>query len=314
MSDVTDGLKQQDETLPEARPAFGGFTEAMMEEFYKDVYIPNSLFHYTSSAGLLGIISGHKLWFADAAFMNDGSESLHGVLVAHNAIDDFMKDKPAAEKLLAEQLKEWISRAMDHFQPVIFCFSARDNLLNQWRDYGKDIVPYCIEFGTRQLFDMQRMNFTFMISKMIYNFDVQKDLMNGLLELIYREASEITTGREIEEEERTALIIAAAKEIVLLISRFKNMAFEAEDEWRGITFRPEIEGKIPRKYRTSALGVIPYYEWYAESEPYTLPIVGITVGPSPYAQVSDLALKQFLNDCGYGEFRTHYSTIPIRRT
>jgi hypothetical protein len=313
---VTDeaGLEQQAMSPPKGNGAFLNFSTPIIAKIYADAEIPTSLYHYTSSQGLLGILGEHKLWFSDAGYMNDGSETTYGVAIAKLVIDEFTETMSDHQKQAGEELKAHIDEAARYFQAVIFCMSARDNLLNQWRDYGKDIVPYSIEFVTTELELWRTRSFPIFLSKVIYDQKFQKTLMHELLAAIYAATISLLGGRsEFEENEAKQHLISAATEIINLITRFKNPAFEAEEEWRAIAYRPDVEKRVKRKYRSSSLGVVPYYEWSAVEEPVLLPVRGVTVGPSPYAQVSDLALKQYLIDCGYGEIRTSFSIIPIRR-
>ncbi|MBX5303137.1 DUF2971 domain-containing protein [Rhizobium sp. NLR12b] len=244
--------------------------------------------------------------------MNDGSETTWGINLVIEAIDELLSGKPADERDAGDALKLEVGRAMEALQPVIFCMSARNNLLNQWRDYGRDVVPYSIEFDVKEFGKWNGKTFPILLTKIVYDFSFQRSLIRNLLTLIYTKTIELRGSRQyFDEEEGQRLLRGAAVEIVSLITRFKNSSFEAEEEWRAICYRPQV-ANITRKYRSSSLGVVPYYEWYAKDEPKQLPIKSVTVGPSPYAQVSDLALKQFLADKGYN-VPTHYSTIPIRR-
>ncbi|MBY3067053.1 DUF2971 domain-containing protein [Rhizobium laguerreae] len=309
----SEGLEQQPAELPPFVNVFDGLAEIQIKRIYENVVIPTSLFHYTSAQGLIGILGEHKLWFSDAAFMNDGSEVVYGVEVAAYAIREFVEDKTDAEKNAGSYLIDQIADAMRHYQPIIFCMSARNNLLNQWRDYGKDVVPYCIEFNAAELENWQSRNFPHFLTKIVYDAHFQKDLTISLVKNIYDRAITIKGEREaFDEEEAKRLAIGAAMEIAKLITRFKNWAFEAEEEYRAVCYRPDIEATVSPKYRASSLGVVPYYEWVGKDGPLPLPVLSVTVGPSPYATVSDLALKQFLADHGY-DVPTYYSKIPIRR-
>ncbi|NEJ95262.1 DUF2971 domain-containing protein [Rhizobium leguminosarum] len=310
--DLNNGLEEQ--ALPPSgiSDAFSGLADQSVGEIYKGLEIPRTLFHYTSAQGLIGILGEHKIWFSDATFMNDGSETTWGINLVTVAIDQLIADKPAEEKDAGEALKIEVGRAMEALQPVIFCMSSRNNLLNQWRDYGKDVVPYSIEFDVQEFEKWGGKTFPIFLTKIVYNYSFQQKLIRDLLTSIYMKTIELRGSRQyFDEEEGQRLLRGAAVEIVSLITRFKNSSFDAEEEWRAICYRPQV-ANVVRKYRSSSLGVVPYYEWHATDEPKQLPIKSVTVGPSPYAQVSDLALKQFLADKGY-DVPTHYSTIPIRR-
>lgn len=310
--DSNDGLEEQAPPPSAISDAFEGLSEKIIVTIYDGIEIPKSLFHYTSSHGLMGILGDHKIWFSDGTFMNDGSETTWGINLVIEAIDELLSGKPADERDAGDALKLEVGRAMEALQPVIFCMSARNNLLNQWRDYGKDVVPYSIEFDVQGLEKWGGKTFPIFLTKIVYDLSFQRKLIRDLLKSIYAKTMELRGSRQhFEEEEGQRLLRGAAVEIVSLITRFKNSSFDAEEEWRAICYRPQV-ANVPRKYRGSSLGVVPYYEWHATTEPKQLPVKSVTVGPSPYAQVSDLALKQFLADKGY-DVATHYSTIPIRR-
>ncbi|TAY95878.1 MULTISPECIES: DUF2971 domain-containing protein [Rhizobium] len=310
--DPNDGLEEQAAPPSAISDAFRGLSEKSIADIYIGVEIPKSLFHYTSSQGLIGILGEHKIWFSDATFMNDGSETTWGINLVAMAIDELLSGKPLEEIEAGESLKAEVVQAMQAFQPVIFCMSARNNLLNQWRDYGKDAVPYSIEFDVQALEKWDGKTFPIFITKIVYDVSLQRRLIRELLSRIYAKTIELRGSRQyFDEDEGQRLLRGAAVEIVSLITRFKNTAFDAEEEWRAICYRPQV-ASVPRKYRSSSLGVVPYYEWYAKEAPKQLPVKSVTVGPSPYAPVSDLALQQFLADNGY-DVSTHHSTIPIRR-
>lgn len=260
----------------------------------------------------MGILGTHSMRFSDVLFLNDGSETTYGVNLVGTVLDELMEGKMDSEKDAAERLKRQVADAVGYFQPIIFCFSARDNLLNQWRDYGKDVVPYAIEFAANELTHEADGTFRISLCKIIYSYSVQRTLLTELLTSIYVKTKTLQGNGFFSEAQATDLLISAAIEIVALITHFKNPAFEAEEEWRAFCYRPDLVGKVSPKFRSSGLGVVPYYEWTAGSGQKQLPVKGVTVGPSPYSAVSDIALRQFLTANRY-DVRTNYSVIPIRR-
>lgn len=304
-------LNGEAETSGVVTDAFKGLSDTPIAEISRLGPMPDSFYHYTSSQGLLGILSEHTLRFSDASFMNDGSESFWGAGMVNSVIDEMLENKPPEEKNAGNSLKLQVKRALEEFQPVIFCMSQRNDMLTQWRDYGNDVVPYCIELDGRSIL-MADSSFPAYILRVVYDPDLQLKLIRQLLELIYAKAMELRGGRLVfEDEEAEPLLRGAAREIVSLITRFKHPSFEAEQEWRALAFKPSLWGATP-KFRVSSLGVVPYYEWNSSGDRKHLPIKSVTVGPSPYAHVSILALNQFLRKQGY-DVPTWYSTIPLRR-
>ena len=308
-----DGLAETSEVAAPVSQVFVGLSDMAIKAIYENLVMPTSLFHYASAQGLLGIIGENKLWFSDAAFMNDGSESTYGVALTGAVIDELLADSSAEEENAGNALKSELGVAMNAFQPAIFCMSERNNLLNQWRDYGRDIVPYSIELDVQSFTQTVGASFPVFLTKIVYDENIQKQLIRQLLQAIRGKSLEIKGDRpSIPDDEAEPLLRGAAVQIVSLITRFKNPAFAAEEEWRAICFRP-LMYNIAQKFRQSSLGVVPYYEWMVAGGKSKLPIKSVTVGPSPYAQVSDLALKQFLHANDY-QIPTYSSTIPLRRS
>jgi hypothetical protein len=46
---------------------------------------PKRLFHYTSQAGLLGIITSNVLWATNVLYLNDSSELAYGLSIAERS-------------------------------------------------------------------------------------------------------------------------------------------------------------------------------------------------------------------------------------
>ena len=288
---------------------FGGQAIAILEPHRKSLKMPVRLYHYTSSVGLLGIVKNHCLWFSDSSFMNDGSEVMYGLMIFRSVINEFMDGKPAAEVEAANQLYQVVVDQKNIYRQTIFCMSDEGNLLNQWRDYGKDVTAYSVEMDTAKLIEKDAFNFYPALYPLIYDPEKQLDLTRNLFSKIYEIAK--ATGLDDPQQNETHFAVAAA-EVSLLINHFKNPAFAAEKEWRLACNIPANSKDIAPEFRPSNLGVVPYYIWRRSNPGERLPITSVIVGPTPYAQASDIALKMFLSRSGY-DVSTHYSTIPIRR-
>ncbi|NSZ83436.1 DUF2971 domain-containing protein [Agrobacterium tumefaciens] len=304
-------LKKQDEPeLPPRRHHFAGAAAATLKKYAP--VIPSKLYHYTSSEGLLGIISNNNFRFSDSRFLNDGSENYTAQNIAALAIESYRNDHPEVQKEVGDRLLEAIREAVNTLIPVVFCMSSQNNLLNQWRDYGKDVVPYSLEVDVSSLYDNRIYDFPVYLVKVIYDATEMIAICHDFFLGIHRAVNEIYPDGSPSPEEEDKLYEGAALEFVALSLSFKNPAFEAEQEWRLVTTTVDLRNQgVARRYRSSNLGVVPYFQW-GRKDGKSLPISLVTVGPSPYSRVSDLALKEFLDDNGY-ECETVFSTIPIRR-
>lgn len=275
--------------------------------------VPDELWHYTSSAGLLGIVSKHTIRFAEAQYMNDGSEIVWGLNMLKRSLDEFAKDKPSDHRQYAGRVFRDVLHVLDDQGVYICCFCERPNLLNQWRDYGKDDVAYCIGFELRELLRKGAFNFEVYLVNVIYNVELQQTLLNELCARLYAAVLAIPGLSELSANEGERYFADAAVQFASMVLRFKNPAFAAEEEWRLVSHRPSVARGVERMFRPSGLGVIPYYEWSRRPKKRPLPITKVVVGPSPYGEISERALRALLEETGYDGAITSYSTIPIRR-
>lgn len=137
------------------------------------------LAHYTSAAGLKGILESQTLWASHARFLNDSREIEYFFDVrCEKLIEDaictaYRKGKvelfgndgrgnkltPEQEaKLVAQELTSSVrTTTMEFNQPYLLSFcgtneprNARDGLLSQWRAYGSD-GGYALIFDTKRL-------------------------------------------------------------------------------------------------------------------------------------------------------------------
>lgn len=113
---------------------------------------PEKLFHYTSSAALLNIVRSQELWFTDYRYLNDLSELTYGVDLFKEEIET-RKSTEQDERIknLLELLRRRFDTALIYTDVFVFCMCTENNLLNQWRVYGRDTIPVSIEIGTRSL-------------------------------------------------------------------------------------------------------------------------------------------------------------------
>ena len=110
-----------------------------------DREVPERLFHYTSGAGLLGILESRKLWATEARYLNDAKELEYGLSVIASVVDSLAGSQP---KLIAGALRKLAQSLCEEATFYVACFCEADYFLSQWRGYssrGGDI-GYAIGF------------------------------------------------------------------------------------------------------------------------------------------------------------------------
>lgn len=138
----------------------------------------SELMHYTTAAGIAGIVSSGCLWATHAAFLNDAEEIKHffdarllDIVLAetHQYASELARSPDIAKKMEAEGGIDQVARSeaetlatklrsatLTFNHPYIFSLSAardqrvsHNGLLSQWRGYGSD-GGYALVFDTME--------------------------------------------------------------------------------------------------------------------------------------------------------------------
>jgi hypothetical protein len=103
------------------------------------------LFHYTTIAGLQGIVETNCLYASAAYFLNDSSELEYGRKILGSVLEQWEVDNPESrDDLTAELVRDLRAKITDEngrealvHSVYVACFCQRDNVLSQWRAYGQ---------------------------------------------------------------------------------------------------------------------------------------------------------------------------------
>src|SRR5688572_29517460 len=103
------------------------------------------LFHYTSPAGLKGILVSRRLWFTECRSLNDTSELTYAEQLIRATL---MSEIPNVRA----EYREWLSAAAGIVgqmaaatQLYVASFCEQGDSLGQWRAYARR--GYCIRFS-----------------------------------------------------------------------------------------------------------------------------------------------------------------------
>jgi hypothetical protein len=108
--------------------------------------VTTSVFHYTSSEGLIGILESKRMWASEASSLNDLAEIRQG----WDSISKWLKNQPKSDAV------DLLSEAADPMEPQheVFVLSGSTSAddANQWRLYADGATGYAIELdGSIQL-------------------------------------------------------------------------------------------------------------------------------------------------------------------
>jgi hypothetical protein len=244
--------------------------------------------HYTSPAGLLGIVTREILWATNIKFLNDAQEFQHAIDLIKEILPNSKVVPGKARTPLFEEFINKVGHQLDtldlYRSESVFtlAFSEEIDLLSQWRGYCPGNNGYCIVFDLVALHKSISDKFEDChIVSCVYDDAEKRTRLKKLLNSSWANYQKLT-----DKKLRTAALDEIAKEIVLLASYFKHPSFEEEREHRIVV---AVDTGV--KFREGRTSVIPYIELNA---PRKL-IRKIVVGPNADQALAKRALEAFLD-------------------
>lgn len=319
------------ETIMDKTPEEPKETAAAAEEPEEEL-----LYHYTTQAGLLGILADKNIRATHLRYLNDTSEGqIVSKALSHEIIDrfdadDFLKYLDLTPATSDEKIKcsdeeirntaissiSWAT-SQDVF---VTSFSEQKDLLSQWRGYAAS-YGYSIGFSKKYLRTVAKHFFESLDSrsgndqdplvqckyydekeKESLDLDIESAVSNYLTEAMSLNESMPQTN--ITESMNLALTRRNLSN--QYFSNFgrrsavtKDHSFHQEAEWRFIftTNRFQIPPEI--KFRSGLSMVTPYLEIPLTWEDQQMEIKKIVVGPCPDPIASQRAIEMLLKSKGF---------------
>ena len=194
---------------------------------------PSHLYHYTSAAGIKGILKTKELWATEAHFLDDRSE----IVYFKRLIGDCAKLLARETTIVKTEAEERFLLTLAHSvleerRPgvCVTSFSTDDDSLSLWRQYGSATESYCIGLsGT--LMKQAATHQNCMLGRCTYDEDMASNIAQEILvSLLVRYRASNYDG---DEEER---LHDALSDMTLQYGPFiKRTPFDVEREWRIVT-------------------------------------------------------------------------------
>lgn len=276
------------------------------------------LYHYTSIAGLKGIVEENGFWASDNRFMNDAEESWNGIRLAREVLQH--KAKRSRDPAFVEILRgvaELIAAPREHGH-LVTCFSTARDDLGQWRSYAAGGV--CLRLGearegeTPLFVGPKQLPFA-----VIYEHRRKQVLLLSILRRFEREYAldRAAMPHDWPDDHDESYRIHLHSTILHHILGFKDPAFAHEAEARLVLSYEDADrydGGL--RFRASPLGIIPYLRTgdrlAVKKKGGRLPLREVIVGPSPYHELIAQSIEIFLRQSGYAETLVIVSQVPYR--
>jgi len=276
------------------------------------------IYHYTSVAGALAILSSKTIWLSSAATMNDHAEGkwLEQLLLDHET-EHVMSRGQARSVDESEAMRAMWQLVFRSLAPQAYlaCFSAAPDMLSQWRAYADDAQGIAIGFdpndGRLPIIDSPP------------HSNAGPGLECTLSQVRYLDAPtalhfiallEQALGGGVQSAEffNTQIALSAER------WRTKNPAFVEEQEWRIINLPLQFDGDIgggnttmsavgDRKFRSAAGHLTSYYELPLRPDA----VCEIVLGPRCVVDEGELQL--LLRQHGYNDVAVWRSSATYRR-
>jgi hypothetical protein len=297
-----------------------------MSDFFGPVRLssdspPNLLYHYTSQAGLIGILRESEIWMTHTQYLNDQQEFNHAVDFVRGEINKRMPTASTEERSVLDEMRDNVSPDASSINVCVCCFSEDGDSLSQWRAYGEALGGYSIAF-TGQFLSNLAAHEGFALAQCIYEDSRKAAIVRDFVEAILRE---ILNNRTPDKSRDDDYHWSSGGNLGVYLNRiapvFKDYAFRHEREWRIIS-RPLSCTRPGFEYRAGKSMIIPYYKLpianRAENVGETR-LHSVMIGPTPNmvqakrAVGSLLASQHLANEMTPGgPVQVFASSVPYR--
>lgn len=297
----------------------------MLTDITRELYADNpteTIYHYTSFKGVLGIVNDRAIWAGDIRYMNDASELKHCVDLIKHAIADRLKSSPLSAPIL-QAFIVWLSQRMTNGHMLFgISFRANGNLLSQWRGYSEPGKGVSLGFDS-QFIKQCAKDQGFQIGRCIYHPLEQQRIIEQILDEVIR----LIEQQKIKPLERSTMLEDGfdgglptynfdiiETDLLQIAAVIKHPSFQEEDEWRLVS--PVITDHCHSavKFREGASMLVPYLEFGLQTPTLPMEISQVFLGPTPNASLSMNSLKLFLSKQALlPENGLHDCQIPFRQ-
>lgn len=258
---------------------------------------PETLYHYTTAAGIIGIVRDSEIWATHTQYLNDRREYVHAVeLVRTEIAGRLSAETDLNVKAVLEEMAAQVNEGLASINVCVCSFSEDGDSLPQWRAYGGPTAGYAVGFDSTFL-RTRGAKQQFSLAPCLYVEEEQREFIANFVDrivgenLVHRELPR--TDDSYGHWRRGGNLVAYLHRIAPVI---KDKAFRLEREWRLIS-RPLMNSQPHFAYRPGQSMVIPYFKLQLSVEPDEVGakrIRRVVVGPTPNTEQSIRSVSNLL--------------------
>ena len=278
--------------------------------------VPETLYHYTDQAGMLGILQSKVIWATKIQFLRDQHELRHAVYLAKPMLREMeSRGQSDHEASFFRHLGDIVDE-LARFETYICSFSENSDALSQWRAYSPQGTGYALGFNTEALSPrMEAQQFRF--AHCYYDEAEQTQflkLIGKVASTHFREDLDPTTPpktrRDFDQLRATRHFVV---NFALAGPMLKDHAFSDEVEWRMISSPYASLAPERLRVRSGRSFPVPYYEFELTAPGEPLLLNELVIGPCPDPDLAKLAVKELFRPTGDVLCsNVRCSTIPYR--
>jgi len=267
---------------------------------------PETLYHYTTGAGLAGIISSGHIRATNFSFLNDSTEFRYGAELAIKRLEAETAKHPEddATALYVGVIGEvWMEKQTSLSETYVACFTEARDDLNQWRGYGGSADRYCLGLNSATLGEHQ-----YSFAPVIYSRDEQEALLDEYVSKTYDFLANRTP--RASEWLRISAVKVVCRWMMVSIPFLKDAHFASEREWRAVR---DIESVSKDElFFDSSTGVLRPYVRLFERGDSKLPVTEVIVQSARRDERAAKAVALLLARHGYDDVNVSESEVPFR--
>ncbi|MDG9668166.1 DUF2971 domain-containing protein [Hahella sp. CR1] len=266
-------------------------------KLYSDIPV-DTLYHYTTFSGLLGIVESGNLWASDIRYMNDSAELKHTADLISAEVDRRIADSHPKPGLL-HQFRDWIAHRITNGHMLFGAsFRSNGNLLSQWRGYSSMGKGVSVGFPAAHILECASQQ-SFQVGKCIYSHQDQTTLIRQVMDVV--EALAEQHGEHAgpthfpPSQSYHGVFEMIESDLLRIAAILKHPSFQEEEEWRIVS--PGVTDYLnsPVKFREGASMLVPYFEFNLTTRSNDNHYLEhIYLGPTPNINLSMNSLNMFL--------------------
>jgi hypothetical protein len=270
-----------------------------IQELMSAVPEKETIFHYTSQEGLLGIIQTKSLWASSIRHLSDSAEFGYSVELVREKLKRRLQAERGAWNGFYGAVLEGLDAVKD-MTLFVGSFSENSDLLSQWRAYTPNGTGFSVGYKysyLKSLADSQG----FSIVKCSYRESEHDTILNELINI----AGEAVIDGNFEKAV-TAFFVG----LFHVAPALKHPSFSEEQEWRLFSNIISL-GDPATRFRAGKSMLIPYVEFKLADSTDKMSVSQIFVGPTPHrdqsiSSLTFLLLAHGINDCAIVASLTPY--------